>query len=58
MRDRQIILRCIDGKWSAAYADQPEEQFYGVTMQDALDRLTSASRRPDRVESEPDHAMQ
>jgi hypothetical protein len=44
MAERQIIFRCVDGKWSAAYSDQPEVLVYGATMQDAIDRLQL--RRP------------
>ena len=42
MSERQVIIHCSDGKWSAAYADSPEEQFDGVTMQEAIGRLEAA----------------
>jgi len=41
MAERQIIVHCTNGKWSAVYSDRPEECAEGVTMQDAIDRLTA-----------------
>ena len=43
MAGRQIIIRCLDGKWSASSSDRPEERFYGATMQEAIDRLKAAA---------------
>ncbi|WP_145034708.1 hypothetical protein [Caulifigura coniformis] len=48
MAERQIIVRCAEGKWSAAYSDRPEERFYGTSMDEALDRL---KRSADDVEN-------
>lgn len=39
MSDRENLIHFKDDKWSAAYADRPEESFDGVAMQDAIDRL-------------------
>ncbi|HVJ67531.1 MAG TPA: hypothetical protein VM510_06075 [Caulifigura sp.] len=58
MAERQIIIRRADGKWSAAYSDQPEELFHGVTMQDAIDRLQrargSSGNKSGPARTEPD----
>ncbi|HVJ66840.1 MAG TPA: hypothetical protein VM510_02580 [Caulifigura sp.] len=50
MAGRQLIIRCLDAKWSACYSDRPEERYYGVTMQDAVDRLVKG-----RMTSNPSH---
>jgi len=44
MAERQIIVHCSEGKWSAAYSDRPEERFYGATMDEALDRLKRSAQ--------------
>jgi len=47
MAEHHIISRCVDGEWSAAYSDRPEERFYGVTKDEAIGRLTKMRGAPE-----------